>query len=594
VALRIPEILRAVLGNIGDDTGNGRAALAAAARVCRLWSAHALDILWQQPSRDAFHDLVRRSREAAERRKRRKRAPLSAADIADEAVAARSRFYAAKVRRLQVTRCPQLFSALHFPQLREARLRFSRAHQTNGWGERAEPSMTLAAAVEPFVSSPRLERLEVFCDEGVLALLLKYRPQLRELAIMGVAGGMTDNSDGEADNEADVADDDDNSTDDNDDDYTSDVDDEQFQHKKLFELEEDLFDFLSTDCATTLEKLIVRGISTEIMPKLVTGLFAWHATLAELVVTDYCWRVAQLEQIEQDAQRQAPKETPFRALTSLSTGIAAAATPRLLCLLNATEFRFLALRLTDHGLEDESGADIAPSNGGSGDATPASSPASTNEGATDAGVGETASGQDGEGANAAHRQSAWDVAANAAVASMASFGRGLRVLELSFFRYTFLRRPALMSLCALTGLEKLSIYPEWNSPNRYIELQLNTRDFVALLAALGNLRHLKLSHATGVTPRWLLLAGQACPLLESLELPEEDYDIDALTEGSHAQTPLFPHLTKLRVYGFAMTSMQGRPAMYVNFCSRFIACVGGDDWILHETRRTYRRLKIDC
>ncbi len=52
---------------------------------------------------------------------------------------------------------------------------------------------------------------------------------------------------------------------------------------------------------------------------------------------------------------------------------------------------------------------------------------------------------------------------------------------------------ALMSLCALTGLEKLCIYPDWNSLNRYIELQLNTSDFVALLAPLGSLRRLKLS-----------------------------------------------------------------------------------------------------
>jgi hypothetical protein len=54
-----------------------------------------------------------------------------------------------------------------------------------------------------------------------------------------------------------------------------------------------------------------------------------------------------------------------------------------------------------------------------------------------------------------------------------------------------------MLLCALSGPEKLCIYPEWSSTNRYIKLQLGAGDLDALLAALINLRHLRLCHSTG-------------------------------------------------------------------------------------------------
>jgi hypothetical protein len=98
--------------------------------------------------------------------------------------------------------------------------------------------------------------------------------------------------------------------------------------------------------------------------------------------------------------------------------------------------------------------------GGSGEASPAIFRDSTNEGAPDAGIARTVNDQNGEGAEVAHWHSAWEMTAKAVVASIASLGCGLRVLELRFYRRTRLRRPALMSLCVLTGLGKLCICRE--------------------------------------------------------------------------------------------------------------------------------------
>lgn len=69
-----------------------------------------------------------------------------------------------------------------------------------------------------------------------------------------------------------------------------------------------------------------------------------------------------------------------------------------------------------------------------------------------------------------------------------------------------------------------------------------------MLSALGKLRRLVLSNATGVTPHWLLLAGRARPMLEQLRLPEHSvFDFGTLAEVSAAQTPLFPNLTRWEV-----------------------------------------------
>ncbi len=578
MALKIPEIVREILGHVSDS----RITLAAAARVNRAWSAPALDLLWQRVPEHAFVSIAgRRAGKSTA-----KKAAAAAAAIDDDAVAARRQFYAAKVRCLRVLRHPEIFRALAFPQLREARLIFSDYGLKKG--------LTMAAAVAPFVRSPLLEKLDTHVDPGVVELLLARRPRLRELTILSIDGESVRDTSGSGD---------DNDDDDDGSGVLSKVekgpdgkplDVEAFQRasfgvilKQLekrrnapgmpLDVQRRLFEYLATDCATTLERLSLRGADDEVMHELVVGLFATHQTLAALQMYFYTWRNAQLKQVEERVKQQQQSLQPYRALKSLETEVAATAMPTLVRLLNPSVFENFKLDITNDDFEDGSSEAGSHSSAGAGhgnDSGDTALDASDDTGDVIAEDDDEPSGENdgsnedenGGGGDADHADdavdddgdsdieiTAWDITASQALSSIAVHLPRLRVLHLSFFQYTLLRKPAVMSLCALANLEELTIVYAGNSDYGVVDAELSSDDFVELLSSLGKLRRLKLSNATGVTPRWLLLAGQARPQLEQLRLPEHMvYDLSTLAEVSAAQTPLFPDLAELDVMNFDM------------------------------------------
>jgi hypothetical protein len=254
--------LREILAYVSDS----RITLAAAAHVNRAWSTPVLDLLWQRMPEHAFVSIASCK---ADKRSAKKAAM---ATNEDEAVAARCQFYAAKVRSLCVLRHPEIFCALAFLQLREARLIFSDYDLKKG--------LTMAAAVAPFVGSPLLEKLDTHVDPGVVELLLTHCPQLRKLTILGIDGESVRDASGAGDD---------------DDDDISDVlgkvekgpdgkllDVEAFQRASFgvllrqlekrrnapgmpLDVQRRLFEYLATDCATTLESLSLCGADDEVM-----------------------------------------------------------------------------------------------------------------------------------------------------------------------------------------------------------------------------------------------------------------------------------------------------------------------------------------
>jgi hypothetical protein len=298
----------------------------------------------------------------------------------------------------------------------------------------------------------------------------------------------------------------------------------------------------------------------------------------------FTWRNAQLEQVEERVKQRQQSLQPYRALKSLETEVAATAIPALVRLLNPSVFENFKLDVTTHDFEDGSSDAGSQSSAGAGHGNASEETALNASG--DAGdvtseddddddddepSGENDKSnedEDGCGRNAGDADdaaddnddddsdteiTAWDITTSEALLSSAAHVPRLRVLHLSFFHYTLLRKPAVMSLCALASLGELTIEYAGNSDYGVVDAELSSDDFVELLSSLGKLRRLKLSNATGVTPRWLLLAGQTRPQLEKLRLPEHMvYDLSTLAKVGAAQTPLFPDLTELNVMNFDM------------------------------------------
>ncbi len=458
------------------------------------------------------------------------------------ALVAQRQFYTNKVRRLRVLRNPELFVTLDFPQLREAHLLFGHSSISKG---------LTRTAVAPFLRSPLLERVALDIDTHIVPILLAHRPPLRALEIMRVHCDIhLDNANvnsfiSEVKHRPD----------------DEPVTDEAFRNTAIswitrdFErlmavppmplsVQRQLFEYLATDCASTLESLAVRGINKELMHELVVGLFSMHEKLAALKISRYTWRPWQVEQIAERAKGQQPMQQPFRALKSLEAKVTASAVPTLVRVLNVLVVECLSLSITnDNDVDSDPEADTAASidgddgSSGAGDGIDHGSDLPQNNNGQDHADenGSEAKGadEDDEDNDVNEDNSDWDRTASQMLSAIATQLPLLRVFELNFANDTVLLKPAVLSLRALACLEELAIGYLGNSATPSVELESD--DFVTLLSSFPKLWRLKLHSATGWSSRWLLLAGMTCPLLEELRLPVSTAtNIDALQKVSQA------------------------------------------------------------
>jgi hypothetical protein len=184
----------------------------------------------------------------------------------------------------------------------------------------------------------------------------------------------------------------------------------------------------------------------------------------------YMWRNAQLEQVEERVKQQQLSLQPYRALKTLEMEIAVTAVPTLVRLPYPAVFEDFKLNITNDDFEDGSsnagshssaGADNGNSSddsahagsdlgrGSSGDEESCSDINESNKDKRGSGgdANDDDNAANGDDDDSGLKISAWDITASEALP-------GLRILHLSFFHFTLLRTPAVMSLRARAPISK--------------------------------------------------------------------------------------------------------------------------------------------